>query len=67
VIPCNIAKYDDRYGGPSVPPPCLGHVQVFLALLARSYSWELHKPDEVWTYFPLPVASEGMPTTFRPL
>jgi hypothetical protein len=47
------------------PPACAP--QVFLALLARSYSWELQKPGEVWTYFPLPVASEGMPTTFRPL
>jgi hypothetical protein len=42
-------------------------LQVFLALLARSYSWELQKPDEVWRYFPLPAASEGMPTTFRAL
>jgi hypothetical protein len=40
---------------------------VFLALLARSYSWELQKPDEVWTFFPMPAATEGMPTTFQRL
>jgi hypothetical protein len=42
-------------------------LQVFLALLARHYTWELQNADEIWNYFPLPVASEGMPISFQPL